>query len=118
MADLSQPVRHALSLLLRELLDGSSENSGFVLIQTVLLFLAWALTVAYLGGPRLQGWIERLLPGGPDFVLRVLPWRWKRLQRDFSAILVALLEAGVPEAEAVTLAAQQGLVQLGPRRNV
>jgi type II secretory pathway component PulF len=62
--------------------------------------------VAYLGGPRLHGWVERLLPGAADFLVSRLPWRRKRLQRDFSGILVALLEAGVPEAEAVTLAAE------------
>jgi type II secretory pathway component PulF len=35
-----------------------------------------------------------------------LPWRHKRMQRDFSAMLAILLDAGVPESEAVTLAAQ------------
>jgi type II secretory pathway component PulF len=34
-----------------------------------------------------------------------LPWRRKRLQRDFSAMLAMLLDAGVTEAEAVRLAA-------------
>jgi len=33
-----------------------------------------------------------------------LPWRRKRLQRDFSAMLALLLDAGVPESEAVQLA--------------
>jgi type IV pilus assembly protein PilC len=93
-----------------------AEDSWFVLIQTILLFLVWALTVAYLGGPRLQGWIERLLPGAPDFLFRVLPWRRKRLQRDFSAILVVLLEAGVAERDAVTLAAQSTANRVMTRR--
>jgi type II secretory pathway component PulF len=35
-----------------------------------------------------------------------LPWRRKRLQRDFSAMLAVLLDAEVPETEAVSLAAQ------------
>src|ERR1019366_398461 len=35
-----------------------------------------------------------------------LPWRHKRMQRDFSAMLAILLDAGVPESEAVTLAAR------------
>jgi type IV pilus assembly protein PilC len=83
-----------------------AEDSWFVVIQTVLLLFLWVLTVAYLGGPRLHGWLERLFPGAADFLLRMLPWRRKRLQRDFSGILVALLEAAVPESEAVTLAAE------------
>jgi type II secretory pathway component PulF len=35
-----------------------------------------------------------------------LPWRRKRLQRDFSAMLAVLLDAEVPETEAVNFAAQ------------
>ena len=38
-------------------------------------------------------------------VFRV-PWRRKRLQRDFSAMLAVLLDADVPETDAVNLAAQ------------
>jgi type II secretory pathway component PulF len=34
-----------------------------------------------------------------------LPWRRKRMQRDFSTMLAVLLDSGVSEAEAVTLAA-------------
>jgi type II secretory pathway component PulF len=34
-----------------------------------------------------------------------LPWRRKRLQRDFSTMLAILLDSGVPEPEAVALAA-------------
>ncbi len=41
-----------------------------------------------------------------DQCLFRLPWRHKRMQRDFSAMLAILLDAGVPESEAVTLAAQ------------
>jgi type II secretory pathway component PulF len=35
-----------------------------------------------------------------------LPWRHKRLQRDFSAMLAVLLDAEVPETEAVSFAAR------------
>jgi type II secretory pathway component PulF len=35
----------------------------------------------------------------------LLPWRRKRLQRDFSTMLAILLDAGMPEPEAVALAA-------------
>ena len=35
-----------------------------------------------------------------------LPWRRKRFQRDFSAMLAVLLDAEVPETEAVGLAAE------------
>jgi type II secretory pathway component PulF len=62
--------------------------------------------LCYLGGPRLHGWLRYLLPGLAAWLVCRLPWRRKRLQRDFSAMLAILLDAGVPEVEAVTLAAQ------------
>jgi type II secretory pathway component PulF len=63
----------------------------------------------YVGGPRLRRWLERLTPGEAfwfDRLLCCLPWRRKRLQRDFSAMLAVLLDAGVPEAEALRLAGE------------
>jgi type II secretory pathway component PulF len=54
----------------------------------------------------LSEWVSRAVPGLPDRAVWLLPWRRKRLQRDFSTMLALLLEAEVPEAEAVTLAAE------------
>ena len=82
------------------------ENGRYVLLlQLGILAVMWLLMAAYLGGPRFLEWSRRLLPGIPDRVLFLFPWRRKRLQRDFSAMLAVLLDAGVPEAEAVTMAA-------------
>jgi len=78
-----------------------SENGWFSLCQIVLLILLWVALLFYIGGPRLRGWISALLP---ELEL-ISPWRWKRLKRDFSAMLALLLEAGVPEHQAVGLAA-------------
>lgn len=78
-------------------------------IQAGLLLLVWLAALAYLGGPRLKAWARRVLPGGElllDWLSLRLPWRRKRLQRDFSAMLAILLEAEIPEAEAVRLAAE------------
>jgi type II secretory pathway component PulF len=82
-------------------------GSTYVMIaQLCIVGLIWFAALAYLGGPRLHGWVHRFLPGLQDWLLLRLPWRRKRLQRDFSAMLAVLLDAEVPEAEAVTLAAQ------------
>jgi type IV pilus assembly protein PilC len=82
-------------------------GSGFItLIQVVIIAGLWLVTLAYLGGPRLHRWFRWLVPSAQDWFLTLLPWRRKRLQRDFSAMLAVLLDAEVPEAEAVTLAAQ------------
>ncbi len=81
--------------------------SGFTMVlQITVVALVWLAALTYVGGPRLHGWIHAVLPGPQDWLLARLPWRRKRLQRDFSAMLAALLDAEVPEAEAVSLAAQ------------
>jgi type II secretory pathway component PulF len=54
----------------------------------------------------LRGWFRDAAPRLSDAVLFRLPWRRKRLQRDFSAMLAVLLDAGVPEVEAVGIAAE------------
>lgn len=63
-----------------------------------------ALIVLYVGGPRLQAKL-RLKPLADRLALFV-PWHRKRLQRDFSAMLAVLLDAGVPEERALELAAK------------
>lgn len=80
-----------------------------LVIEIAALIFVWLLTLAYLGGPRLRSWIEMTLPGGGFWLDRfhyAIPWRRKRLERDFSAMLSLLLEAAVPEPEAVQLAAE------------
>jgi len=81
-------------------------NSGWVTaFQAGLVCLLWLAALLYVAGPRAGGWVGRLAPGLPDWVVCRLPWRRKRLQRDFSAMLAVLLDAEVPEPEAVALAA-------------
>ena len=75
--------------------------SGQMLIVLALYFFA----ILFLGGPRLSSWLQAgVFPLGDWIVLR-LPWRRKRLQRDFSAMLALLLDAEVPEERAVLFAA-------------
>ncbi|HSU57629.1 MAG TPA: type II secretion system F family protein [Candidatus Dormibacteraeota bacterium] len=82
------------------------EGDLFVLLQLLVLILVWMAMLAYVGGARIKKWVEVLLPGLPDWLVWHLPWHRKRLQRDFSAMLAVLLDSGVPEAEAVTLAGE------------
>jgi protein transport protein HofC len=74
-------------------------------LQAGLCGLMWVAVLGYVAGPRAARWVGRLAPGLPDRLVYCLPWRRKRLQRDFSAMLALLLDADLPEAEAVTLAA-------------
>jgi type II secretory pathway component PulF len=72
----------------------------FVLLQGFILLFVWGALALYIGGPR---WHALLGSSLGEFLS---PWHKRRLQRDFSAMLALLLEAGVPEADAVQLAGE------------
>jgi type II secretory pathway component PulF len=72
-----------------------------VVVQTLCLLAVWCGAFFYTGGPRLSAWFPAL-----HNLHFWVPWRRKRMQRDFSAMLAVLLDSGVPEADAVTLAAE------------
>jgi type II secretory pathway component PulF len=72
--------------------------------EIILFLLLMATTLLYIGGPQFARWFQfRELPF-VDWVAWKIPWKQKRLQRTFSAMLAVLLDGGVPEAEAVRLA--------------
>jgi type II secretory pathway component PulF len=79
---------------------------GIALFTTVLWLGLWLLESSRGGG----GWIIRMMaPGSGGLLDRLdlrLPWKRKRIHRDFSAMLASLLDTGVPEAKAVELAAE------------
>ena len=73
-------------------------------IETVISLLLVAAVLIYIGGPELVRWFQfRGLPF-VDWIAWRIPWKQKRLQRTFSAMLAVLLDGGMPEAEAVRLA--------------
>lgn len=71
-----------------------------------LTIVLYAGALLYLGGPRVVSWLQARVPFAIDGLFYRLPWRRKRMQRDFSAMLALLLDAGLPEEKAVLLAAQ------------
>jgi type II secretory pathway component PulF len=74
---------------------------GFEIIISLFLVL---IAFLYIGGPQFVRWFQfRSLPFA-DWISWRIPWKQKRLQRTFSAMLAVLLDGGVPEAEAVRLA--------------
>jgi type IV pilus assembly protein PilC len=83
---------------------GASDH--ILLAQAVVVLATWFLLFTYIGGPRVYRWFRVILGGLPDWIHFLLPWRRKRLQRDFSAMLAILLDSQVPETDAVALAAQ------------
>lgn len=78
---------------------------GFVGLQIAVMLFFQFLMLCYIAGPRLRRWA-----GGLSFlidrVLWALPWRRKRMQRDFATMLALLLDTGVPEQRAVQFAAE------------
>ena len=81
------------------------QNALLTWVQVLVLLCTWVIIIGYLGGPRLRAWLAPALGDLPDRLDLRLPWRRKRLQRDFSAMLAILLDGGMPESEAVALAA-------------
>jgi type II secretory pathway component PulF len=80
-------------------------NVGWLIgFEIVLVLLLTSATLLYVGGPRLARWFQ--FRGFPfvDWTAWHIPWKQKRLQRTFSAMLTVLLDGGVPESEAVRLA--------------
>lgn len=96
-----------------EILEGGSLPFGFkyaaalAQIQIVVALLFYLGAMFYIGGPRFLGWLGAGL-SWPQFhlILYCVPWRRKRIQRDFAAMLAVLLDAEVPEERAVVLAAE------------
>ncbi|HZM01979.1 MAG TPA: type II secretion system F family protein [Candidatus Saccharimonadales bacterium] len=75
-------------------------TAAFILLQIAFLLLLWTAVFIYMGGPRLLAWFPVL-----GEISYRMPWRRKRMQRDFSTLLAILLDSGVAEAGAIRLAA-------------
>ncbi|MEQ2008753.1 MAG: type II secretion system F family protein [Limisphaerales bacterium] len=90
---------------------------AFMALVGVPMFIGFVL---YMLGPRPAYWLEWLAPklGPPaarqlewlatlaDRGMLILPWQRRRVERDFSAMLALLLDAGVPEEKAVLMAGE------------
>lgn len=77
-----------------------SHGMQLLALQLIVLLVIWIGAFIYAGGSRLTSWFPVL-----HSVYYRMPWRRKRMQRDFSTMLALLLDSGVPEADAVRIAA-------------
>jgi len=83
----------------------------------MLVFLAlMSVAVIYIGGPGLVRWFQFREVPVVDWITWRIPWKQKKLQRAFSAMLAVLLDGGVPEAEAVRLAGDSTANEICRRR--
>lgn len=94
----------------------TSHSRGVAATQIFLTALVYFVMLVYTCGPRAIPRAAPLLKPVSDTLNSHLSWRRKRLQRDFSAMLALLLDAGVPEAEAVGMAAESTANQFFVRR--
>src|SRR6185503_4312035 len=63
------------------------ENRPWIcLAELIAMLVLWAMAFIYAAGPRATSWIPFL-----NAIYFRLPWRRKRMQRDFSAMLAVLL---------------------------
>jgi general secretion pathway protein F len=77
-----------------------------MLAQAVLFAGLLIAAVFYIGGPRLARWLQSSSVPIIDWLAWRVPWKRRRLQRNFSMMLAILLDSGVPEAPALRLAAE------------
>ena len=70
----------------------------------------------YIGGPGLVRWFQFRSVPVVDWIAWHIPWKQKKLQRTFSAMLAVLLDAGVPEPLAVRLAGDSTANEICRRR--
>lgn len=78
---------------------------GFVWAQIAVMLCFQFIMLCYVAGPRKRDWFPGL-SSSMDRIAWLLPWRRKRIQRDFATMLALLLDAGVPEQRALLLAAE------------
>lgn len=76
-------------------------GQSFAALQIAVMLGFQFIVLCYVVGPRMRPRLMLL-----DRLLWLLPWRRKRIQRDFATMLALLLDAGVPEQRAVQLAAE------------
>lgn len=81
----------------------TKQQTLFLILQSLLL-LTWPFSMLCLHDSESDYRIRKLLRPLSHRILYLLPWRRKRMQRDFSSMLAILLDAGMPESEALELA--------------
>lgn len=80
-------------------------SGSLILVQAGLILVLWVALFFYLGGPRIRLWTSPAAPILTGALALAVPWERLRMRRDFSKCLTVLLDAGVPELQAISLAA-------------
>jgi type II secretory pathway component PulF len=80
-------------------------NTGWIIgFEIIFSLMMIGVVLLYIGGPGFVRWFQFGSAPVVDWITWHIPWKQKRLQRTFSAMLAVLLDGGVPEAVAARLA--------------
>jgi type II secretory pathway component PulF len=85
-------------------------------VETTFLLLFFLAGIFYAAGPTLSAKLRLRSFAFVDWLAWRVPWKRKRMQRNFGAMLAILLDHGVPEAAAVRLAADCAANEIFRRR--
>lgn len=92
-------------------------SMGWLMLVQGCLFTALVIAaVFYIAGPRLVRWIRFRAVPFVDWAAWRIPWKRRRVQRNFSMMLSILLDSGVPEAIALRLAGESVVNEVFRRR--
>jgi len=93
-------------------------NDHFILVgfEMLVFLVLMMVAVIYIGGPGFIRWFQFRSVPVVDWIAWRIPWKQKKLQRTFSAMLAVLLDGGVPEAVAVRLAGDSTANEICRRR--
>jgi general secretion pathway protein F len=92
-------------------------NMGWLILGQAGLFAAIVLSaMIYIGGPRFVRWFQFRSVPFVDWIAWRVPWKQKRMQRNFSAMLAVLLDGGVTEVTALRLAGESAANEIFRRR--
>ena len=90
---------------------------GWLMLAQSILFTGLLIAVVfYVGGPRLVGGLQFSSVPIVDWIAWHVPWKRRRMQRNFSMMLAILLDNGVPEATALRLAGDSVANEIFRRR--
>jgi type IV pilus assembly protein PilC len=82
------------------------QTGSFVWLLNALFLGVLITATFYLGGPRLTAWLQNGIFPFSDWAAWQLPWKRKRLQRDFASMLATLLDSGMSDDRALLLAGE------------
>jgi type II secretory pathway component PulF len=91
-------------------------TNWLIAFEIFVSLMMFAAVLVYVGGPQFVHWFQFRTVPIVDWLAWRIPWKRKRLQRTFSAMLAVLLDGGVPEAEAVRLAGASTTNEICRRR--